>query len=194
MNCPSRRNVIQKRTSWLSISILILAFYSTAFSGVYLVAAFVKPRFGKGIGAGGMAPSTASLLSAFFAKTIELTFVTVFVAFLGQVLTRRSLSKRAHGVTIAEMSMRGWIMQPGTLITHWENVRYAGLSFLGMTSLTAALMALLYTTAAETLGESYLLQTILCILPQLLSPSPSLYTSSLSPDENMHTILTFHLI
>lgn len=154
MDCPSRRNVIRRRMSWLSISILVLAFYSTAFSGVYLVAAFLKPRFGAGIGtSGGMAPSTATLLSAFFAKTIELSFVTVFVAFLGQVLSRRSLTNKAYGVTISEMSMRGWIMQPGTLITHWENVKHAGLSFLGMISLTAALMALLYTTAAESLGK-----------------------------------------
>jgi hypothetical protein len=99
-----------------------------------------------------MAPSTASLLSAFFAKTIELSFVTVFVAFLGQVLTRRALMKHSSGITIADMSMRSWIMQPGTLITHWENVRHSGLTFLGMISLTTAIMAMLYTTAAETLG------------------------------------------
>lgn len=155
MNCPSRRNVIQRRTSWLSLSILFLAFYSTAFSGVYLVAAFVKPRFGKKIGHdGGMSPSTASILSAFFAKTIELSFVTVFVSFLGQVLSRKSLTKKSTGITIADMSMRSWIMQPGTMITHWENVKHAGLTYLGMISLTAALMVMLYTTAAETLGTS----------------------------------------
>ena len=155
MSCPSRRSVTQRRTSWLSLSILFLAFYSTAFSGIYLVVAFVEPRFGRKIGHdGGMSPSTASILSAFFAKTIELSFVTVFVAFLGQVLSRRSLSKKSTGISIADMSMRSWIMQPGTMITHWENIKYSGLTFLGVISLTAAFMGMLYTTAAETLGTS----------------------------------------
>ncbi|KAL1960381.1 hypothetical protein VTO42DRAFT_8341 [Malbranchea cinnamomea] len=152
LHCPSRKSVTHRRTSWFSINILFLSFYSTALSGAYLVAALVRPRWGRSIGYdGGLALSTASLLTAFFAKTIELSFVTVFVAFLGQVLSRRSLTKSAHGFTIAEMSMRSWVMQPGNLIARWQHVRYAGVTFLGMISLTAALMALLYTTAAETL-------------------------------------------
>ncbi|EAS35859.3 uncharacterized protein CIMG_01213 [Coccidioides immitis RS] len=152
IKCSSRKNVVQRRTSWLSISILILAFYSTAFSGIYLVVACVKPRYGRRVGTdGGLSPSTASLLSALFAKTIELSFVTVFVAFLGQVLSRRALAKRSPGISIADMSMRSWIMQPGTLLTHWENVRYSAMTILGMAALTTAWMAMLYTTAAETL-------------------------------------------
>ena len=99
-----------------------------------------------------MAPSTASLLSALFAKTIELSFVTVFVAFLGQVLSRRAIAKNSVGVTIADMSMRAWVMQPGTLITHWEAVKYAGFTTLGAIALIATLMAMLYTTAADALG------------------------------------------
>lgn len=51
--------------------------------------------------------------------------------------------------------MRSWVMQPGTLVTHWENVRYSALTVVGMTALTTAWMAMLYTTAAETLGEYY---------------------------------------
>lgn len=154
IKCPSHKTVTQRKTSWLSISILVLAFYSTAFSGIYLIVACVKPRYGKRIGTdGGISPSTASLLSALFAKTIELSFVTVFVAFLGQVLSRRALAKQSPGISIADMSMRSWIMQPGTLVTHWENVRYSALTVLGMTALTTAWMAMLYTTAAETLGE-----------------------------------------
>lgn len=58
-----------------------------------------------------MSPATASLLAAGFAKSIELSFVTVFVTFLGQVLSRRALIKRSRGITISEMSMRQWIMQ-----------------------------------------------------------------------------------
>lgn len=124
-------------------------------SGMYLIVAMVKPHFGNRISVhGGLTPSTASLLSALFAKTIELSFVTVFVAFLGQVLTRRAIlnKSRPGGITIAEMSMRTWIMQPGTLITHWEAVKYAALTFLGVIALTAAFIAMLYTTAADALG------------------------------------------
>jgi hypothetical protein len=115
--------------------------------------ALVKPRYGKRIRAhGALTPSTASTLSALIAKMIELSFVTVFVAFLGQAISRNAFI-RARGMTIAEMSMRSWIMQPGTLITHWEAVRYAGISFLGAISLTAAFVATFYTTAADALGE-----------------------------------------
>ena len=142
------------RSSWISITILILSIYSTIFSGIYLVIALYRPRYGRHIYSNGsLTPSTASLLSALFAKTIEMSFVTVFVAFLGQVLSRRSVARFApKGVTIAEMSMRTWIMQPGTLITHWEAVKYAALTFLGAIALTATVIAMFYTTAADALG------------------------------------------
>ncbi|PGH34191.1 hypothetical protein GX50_02965 [[Emmonsia] crescens] len=149
--CPSAGNVRHKRMSWLTITILVLSFYSTSLSGLYMIVAFIKPRYGGKIGMGGLAPDTASLLSALFAKTIELSFVTVFVAFLGQVLSRRALAKQATGISIADMSMRGWIMQPGSLITHWQHVKHSGLTIIGMIALTATFMALLYTTAADAL-------------------------------------------
>ncbi|GAQ07503.1 hypothetical protein ALT_4824 [Aspergillus lentulus] len=152
IKCPTHHGVVQKRLSWVPITILVLAIYSTIFSGIYLVLALVKPRYGKKIGEdGGLAPSTASLLSALFAKTIELSYVTVCVAFLGQVLSRRAITKGSRGITISDMSMRTWIMQPGSLIVHWETVRYSALTVLGLITLTATLVAMLYTTAAEAL-------------------------------------------
>ena len=142
------------RRNWLSVTILVLAFYSCVFSGIWLLLACIKPRYGHRITTNGNLPySTASLLFAFFAKSIELSYVTVFVAFLGQVLSRRALVKRSKGITIAEMSMRSWIMQPGTMITHWETVRYAALSFLGGLAMLTALMAMFYTTASDALGQ-----------------------------------------
>jgi hypothetical protein len=153
IKCPTHQGIVQKRLSWVPITILVLAIYSTIFSGIYLVLALVKPRYGKRIGEdGGLAPSTASLLSALFAKTIELSYVTVCVAFLGQVLSRRAITKGSRGITISDMSMRTWIMQPGSLIVHWETVRYSALTILGVITLTATLVAMLYTTAAEALG------------------------------------------
>jgi hypothetical protein len=153
-DCQTDGAIIESRWSWLSITLVVLAVYSTVFSGIYLVIALMKPRYGKRVGTDGhMSFSTASLLTAFFAKTVELSFVTVFVAFLGQVLSRRAFLTKARGggISIAEMSMRTWIMQPGTLITHWEGVKYAALSVIGMAALTAAFVAMFYTTAAEAL-------------------------------------------
>lgn len=108
--CPAHKDIHSSRASWVSISILMLSIYSTVFSGIWLVLAIVQPRYGRAIHSGGkITPVTASTLFALFAKTIELSFVTVFVTFLGQVLTRRSLVQSSRGVNIAELSMRTWV-------------------------------------------------------------------------------------
>lgn len=39
--------------------------------------------------------------------------------------------------------------QPGSLITHWQILPSAGLTFLGAVSLTATVAAMFYTTASE---------------------------------------------
>ncbi|KAL4985298.1 hypothetical protein BDW68DRAFT_198907 [Aspergillus falconensis] len=152
VKCPTKKTIIHRRLSWVPATIIVLAFYSTIFSGIYLVVAFMKPRYGRFIGVDGkLAASTASLLSTLFAKTIELAYVTVCVAFLGQVLTRRAITKGSRGISISDMSMRTWIMQPGSLIVHWESLRYSGWTILGAITLTATVVAMLYTTAAEAL-------------------------------------------
>ncbi len=157
------------RKSWLSGSILFLSFYLTIFSGLWLGVAWTKPHYGQRITTNGSLPySTASLLCAAFAKTIELSYVAVFVTFLGQVLSRRALVHKSKGITIAEMSMRLWITQPGTMFTHWETLRYAAFTFLGGLSLLAALMAMFYTTASDTLGQYNLL--MLCSPPSSQRP------------------------
>lgn len=143
---------------WLSMTVIMLAIYSTAGSALWLGVAVAKPRWGRKITvtSGSLTPASASLTCAALAKTIELSFVTVFVAFLGQVLSRRAFAKRSRGVTIGEMTMRSWVMQPGTLLTHFQTVRYAGLTILGALTLIAALTAMLYTTASDALGKGYL--------------------------------------
>ncbi|KAI9838452.1 MAG: hypothetical protein M1837_002474 [Sclerophora amabilis] len=153
-DCRSKHTILGSRTHWLSLAILFLAFYSTIFSGIYLGIALRKPRYGKLIHAkGNLSPENASLLSALIAKTIELAFVTVTVAFLGQVLSRRAFVTNSRGITIAEMNMQKWIMQPGTLLTHGRSAQYAGTSILGVIALTTAFMAMFYTTASDALGE-----------------------------------------
>lgn len=126
------------------------------FSGLWLVIGFLKPRYSQTIHPGGsFAPSTASTLFALFAKTIEISSVTVFATFLGQVLTRRSMG--ARDVRLADMAMRIWIVQPGFILTHWCNVKYAGCTILGTLSLLATISALLFTTASDALVSPHLL-------------------------------------
>lgn len=156
MKCPTQRGIQQRRLSWVPLTILTLAVYATILSGIYLVIALVRPRYGRAIGEdGAVVPATATLLSALFAKTIELAYVTVCVAFLGQVLSRRALTQGSRGITISDMSMRSWIMQPGALIVHWETLRYSAATVLGAITLTATVVAMLYTTAAEALGKFF---------------------------------------
>ena len=103
------------RNSWLAVSVLVLAIYSTVFSGIWLVIAIMRVQYGRSVSRGGLPISTASTLYTAFAKSIELSFVTVFVAFIGQVLSKRALLQ-PRGVTISEMTMRSWVMQPGSYI------------------------------------------------------------------------------
>lgn len=150
--CKTNHHFFQGRANWLYITIIFLSVYSTVFSAIWLGLAVTKPHYGRQImDKGPLTPSTASLLCAAFAKTIELSFVTVFVSFLGQVLSHRAIVTDSKGITIAEMAMRAWVQQPGTMITHWGSVRHAGLTFLGVISLTAAIMAMFYTTASDAL-------------------------------------------
>ena len=127
------------------------------FSGIWLIIALVQPRWGRRIRSGGsLTPATASILFTLFAKTIELSFVTVFVTFLGQVLSRRSLIKSSRGVTIAELTLRTWVIQPGFMITHFQQIAHAAFSFLGCITLVAAIISMFYTTASDALVSPHL--------------------------------------
>jgi hypothetical protein len=119
----------------MPIAILTFAVYSTAMSALFLVVAFYEPRYGPMICTDcKLTIANATILTTFFAKTIELTFVTVIVAFLGQALARRAYDKRIENG-----------------ITHWESVRYAGVTVLGIIALLATILAMLYVTAAQAL-------------------------------------------
>ncbi|KAF7188956.1 hypothetical protein HII31_09879 [Pseudocercospora fuligena] len=158
-HCASKKTVKTRRCgNWVSITVFVLAVFSTIFSAIFLIIALRGPRYGRFIRKGGsLTPSSAAFLTSLFAKLIELSFVTVVVAFIGQALARRAFKlERARGVTLAELSMRTWILQPGVMITQWESVRYAGVSILGLISFLAALMAILYTSAATALVQPQL--------------------------------------
>lgn len=157
-NCTSIKEYKSVKLSWRWIVILIIAAYGTAMSALFLAIAVTEPRYGRRIRTDGfLTISGAALLSTFLAKSIELSFVTLVIALLGQTLARRAHSKKGpNGITLAEIGMRSWILQPGTLVTHWESVRYAGVTVLGITSLLSTILALLYVTAANALVQPQL--------------------------------------
>ncbi|KAJ4368921.1 hypothetical protein N0V83_006003 [Neocucurbitaria cava] len=116
------------------------------------------PRYGRRITSqGSFKPADAILLTTVMAKAIELSFVTSFVAFLGQVLSRRAFMKEGgRGVTLSELSMWRWVVQPGTLVTHPDAAKYGALSLLGMLSLLSTILATLYSSAATALVQPML--------------------------------------
>lgn len=149
--CRSQGPLETGRGSWVAVTILVLSIYSTVFSLLWLILAIARPRYGHAISpVGKVGPIAASILYAAFAKSIELSFVTVFVALLGQILSKRALGDQ-KSVTIAEMSMRSWVLQPGTMITHWQSMRYAVITRLGSFAILGAIMAMIYTTASDAL-------------------------------------------
>ena len=148
--CRSRKPLGTRRNSWLAISILVLSTYSMVFSGIWFFIAVTKPKYSHWIISHHMTQQSAGVLCTAFAKSIELSFVTVFVALVGQILSKRALGER-KSISVAEMSMRSWVLQPGTMIAHWESVRYAAVTYLGAAALIAALLATLYTTASDAL-------------------------------------------
>lgn len=156
--CPTNKGFYQSRFTWLNMSIIIICVFSLIFSGIFFVLALRAPRYGRRISSQGhFSPADAILLTTVMAKLIEISFVTSFVAFLGQVLSRRAFMKEdGRGVTLSELSMWRWVVQPGSLITHWETARYSGLSFLGILSLLSAVLAALYSSAATALVQPML--------------------------------------
>ncbi|PHH87436.1 hypothetical protein CDD83_8892 [Cordyceps sp. RAO-2017] len=148
--CSSREELTTTRDSRLFITVLILSIYSTAMSTTWLVFALVGPRW-PWISSRGLQPSTATFIATLLSKTIEMSFVTVFISCLGQVLIRRSLIRGSRGLTLAEVTMRNWVLQPGSILVRFESFRSAGLSILGATSIAAAVVAMLYVTASEVL-------------------------------------------
>ncbi|KAF8860800.1 hypothetical protein BDZ45DRAFT_713534 [Acephala macrosclerotiorum] len=154
-DCPAKSSIHLGKSSWQSIVNILVIVYATIFSGIWLALSIVKPRYGRIIHPGGsFAPSTASTIFALIAKTIEISSVTVFVTFLGQVLTRTSFG--SQGFTLAQMAMRVWIYQPGTILTGWPNLKYVGFTILGAASLIASLVVLLFTTASSTIVSPHL--------------------------------------
>ncbi|KAJ9607138.1 hypothetical protein H2200_008210 [Cladophialophora chaetospira] len=90
--CPTKEDILKRPGSWLTVTLLTLATYATVFSGIFLIIALMRPRWGQKVGTRGhLSISTATFLSALFSKTVEIAFVTTSVTCLGQILSRRAL-------------------------------------------------------------------------------------------------------
>ncbi|KAM0427871.1 hypothetical protein ACHAPT_007330 [Fusarium lateritium] len=135
-----------------TVAIILLALYSTTLSGLWLVIATIQPRWGFTISTTrGFSPSNAATLTALLGKTIEITSIAVFISCLGQVLTRRAVAEKSTGITLADITVRNWVIQPGFLLTHFQTLAVAGRTLLGVLSLLTLVATILYTTASEAL-------------------------------------------
>jgi hypothetical protein len=156
-DCPTRRDILTSRITWLNGTIVLICSVSTALSALFVVLASKGQRYGDYIGnspKASLSISAAILWTSVVAKTIEISFVTGFVAFLGQVLTRKAFdTSSGRGVTLSELTMWRWVVQPGTLVTQSEIARYAGLSTLGVLTLLSTVLSTLYVTAATALVQ-----------------------------------------
>ncbi|KAI0124833.1 hypothetical protein BJ170DRAFT_726489 [Xylariales sp. AK1849] len=149
-DCHSRQDAHIKRWTWLYMSQLIMSLYSTFASGMVIYLSLRGMRYGHAISWGSQAtitPDGAANLPNYIYKSIEITFVAVFVSFIGQILTRRAFSRTSNAINIAEMTMRNWVNQPGSIFTHWEGVPHAGGTILGVLTLLATFGTVFHTTA-----------------------------------------------
>lgn len=155
--CRAIRDFSTPRFTWVNGNILFICSLSTALSAAFAVLALKSQRYGDHVGDGPkakMSISTAIIWTSIVAKTIELSTVTGFVAFLGQVLSRRALmDSNSQGVTLSELTMWRWIVQPGTLVSQFEIAKYTGLSILGILTLLSTLLSTLYGTASTALVQ-----------------------------------------
>ncbi|KAJ4218538.1 hypothetical protein NW759_008431 [Fusarium solani] len=135
-----------------AVAMLLLALFSTTLSGLWLVVAIIQPRWGFMISTtNGLSPSNAATLTALLGKTIEVASITVFISCIGQAMTRRAVAKKSAGITLADITIRNWVIQSGYIFTHYQTLLVAGRTLFGALALLALVTTILYTTASEAL-------------------------------------------
>jgi hypothetical protein len=161
--CPTRRKSSTSRLTWLNGTLIFICTVSTALSAIFVFLALKGQRYGSHIGndpGAKMSIATAILWTSIAAKTIELSSATGFVTLLGQVISRRAfVDSSSQGVTLSELTMWRWIVQPGTLVTQPEIAKYAGISSLGILTFLSTILSTLYVTAATALVQPILKQS-----------------------------------
>ena len=152
-HCRSKQSFRRPHFGRETTLLVLLATYSTIFSGLWLAVALAKPHYGNVVMLDGpISPTLASILAAAIAKTIELSFVAVFIGFIGQYLSKKALQDEGGGMSIADMQLRTLVLQPGALITNFRCFAYVWKSVFAIMSLIACGSAMLYTTASDALG------------------------------------------
>lgn len=142
----------------LPLLVILSSIFSSVFSGIYLVLALRPVQYQGIIGpTGHLSLSTASLISALIAKLIEITFVTAFIAFIGQVLSYKACSSHSKGVRMAELDAKTWIVQPGSMLRDFRSLRHGFATAIGVWSLLVTLATLFYTTAANALVAPHII-------------------------------------
>lgn len=129
---------------------LLTSVYSMGMSGLWFVLGVTSYQFDVNR-PGALSFSAASTLIAAGAKTIELSFEFVSVVIVGQELSRRFTGRSARGLNLAEMQLKAFLAQPGSMITNWQAVLHVLPSTMGITCLFISAIGILYTTASDAL-------------------------------------------
>jgi hypothetical protein len=135
---------------WTAI-VLLSSLYSTTFSGVWFISAAMGHRFGSLNQPGSWSVEDVSTMIALLAKAIEVSFVLVCVACIGQELSRRLVKKDSLGITMSEMQLKYFLMQPGSIVTNFPAFMAVSTTYMGLLTLVAAVSAMFYTTASDAL-------------------------------------------
>lgn len=153
---PNRGKPYRQLEWYSAIALFASGIYSTLLSGAWLTIAIMQPHWGHFVDSNGslLSPTAASTLATGLAKTIEMSFLTFFLATMGQYLTRTASNNNVPGISLADIQLKIFVVSPGTLFTQWRSFGRALRSFLGIISLIACLATMLYVTASESLGES----------------------------------------
>lgn len=152
--------IANPRLRWPYLGTLLVAFFAAAASLLFIIIAAIIPRW---LWIEVIANhelldiSSAKVLIQFIAKAIEVAFVTSYLAFLGQVLSRKASERKEEEgepyVRLADLCMRDWVASPGSIITNVAALITSGRTLLGLLTLLTLGMSLLYGTAASALGE-----------------------------------------
>jgi hypothetical protein len=110
-------------------------------------------------------PFVAKNVASLVAKVIEISFGSICVLYLGQLLTRRSINPDTHhGVSLDQICMRDWIIDPGSMLGDGKVLELGTKSFLGWFVLLAGVSTLLYGTASQNLSKCIGFDRILAYL------------------------------
>lgn len=101
--------------SWPSFSVILMSVLASGLSGLFFFVGATGPAYGNLVGTHGvLTASTAAFVTAVLAKLIESMSAVLVAVLVGQVLARKAHAPDKHrGVSLAQITMRGWAMQPG---------------------------------------------------------------------------------